>query len=287
MAFNFQNFFFGQLPVYYKIKDTYKDANDRGLLERYLEIFGLELNEDIIPLVDDYLNIVDPLNLPDPKYLTTLGYTLGSPPDLLVGQPDSYAKLLAYIINIYKIKGTARSYELLFSLLGFNVTIIELPPDVPLFMDEGNIMDDDLLMDILCPSCSEYEVIVSPLLTDPTLSCQAPTYATVDNTILAQFIRIIEFLQPINAQLAGLVNGGLLCEVVDLCIHNEVQITTINLTTFDISLILDDSETMDTETTVLTTPFNFDCTGPLNAIPIQTEDSVTIETEDGNPIYTE
>lgn len=287
MAFSFQNFFFGQLPIYYKVKDTYKDNNDRGLLERYLEIFGLELDEELIPLVDNYLNIVSPLDLPDPKYLTTLGYTLGSPPDLLIGQPDSYAKLLAYIINIYKIKGTARSYELLFALLGFNVTIIELTPQAPIYMDEGNIMDDDLIMDISCPSCSEYEVIVSPLLTNPTLTCQAPTYATVDNTILAQFIRIIEFLQPINAQLVGLVNGGLLCETVDLCIHNEVQINVIELTTFDISLTLDNSETMDTESTVSATPFNFDCTGPLNTIPLQTEDDINFTTEDGNNFYTE
>ncbi len=262
MAFSFQNWLFAKLPLYFKLNDTYKDVDDRGLLERYLEIFGLELDNNLKPQIDNYLDIIDPFTT-DPKFLTDLGYTLGSPPDLL-GDPDNYAKLLAYIISVYKIKGTARAYQLLFSLLGFNVSIIEYDPSATLLMDEGNIMDDGGIMDNGCPCCSDYEVIVNQLLNpDNNAGCINPSQGTVDQTILPTFIKIIEFNQPINAHLLGIVSGGQVCEAVDYCIQESIIIDTISVAAMDNSLIMDSGRKMDESIITSSTPISQDCSGPL------------------------
>lgn len=267
MPFIFQKFLFRQLPLYFKVKDTYKDNNDRGLLERYLEIFGVEIDDEIKPQIDNYLSIINPFET-DAKFLTTLGYTLGSPPDLL-NDDAKYAKLLAYIISIYKIKGTAKSYESLFALLGFLVTISELPPSEPTLLDDSNILDEDNTeaetFDTGCPPCSEYEIIVSTLLTTGG-GCPPPTFGVVDNTILPTFIKIIEFNQPINAHLKGLINGGKLCENIDLCIHSLITIDTLLITALDNLLILDDSEIMDDYVLSSSQVVSEDCSG--NPLPL-------------------
>lgn len=261
MAFNFRNFFFGQLPIFYKLKDSYKDINDRGLLERYLEIFGLEIDENLNPLIDNYLNIIDPFET-DPKFLTTLSYTLGSPPDLL-NDPDAYAKLLAYIIQVYKIKGTKRAFELLFSLLGFNVSINELPPDKGLVFDSGNLLDDGNHLDSGCPPCSDYEILILPVLNPNTGNCPVPIFSTVNNTILDTFIKIIEFNQPINANLVGLINGGKVCEEVNLCIENTITISLIKGVTLDDGNTLDNSINLDDDIILDSDIQYFDCSGGI------------------------
>jgi hypothetical protein len=266
MAYNFQNFFFGQLPLYYKVNDTYRDINDRGLLERFLEIFGMEINEEVTPLVENYLKIINPFET-DPKYLTTLGYTMGSPPDLL-GDPDAYAKILAYIIQVYKIKGTAKAYELLFSLIGFNITISELPPDEWYTLDDGTTLDMGARLDNGCPPCSEYEVVINPLLTPATLTCSDPIYTFVPDEILPTFIKIIEFNQPINAHLAGIVNGGKACEEVNLCVENIININLLKYTILDSNLKADSGETLDTQEKLGSSAEGFDCHGRLFGVGI-------------------
>lgn len=272
MAFNFEKFFFSQLPLYFKINDTYKDNNDRGLLERYLEIFGLELDEieangGLVENINNYLRIISPLET-DAKFLTTLGFTLGSPPDLL-NDNTKYAKLLAYIMSFYKIKGTAKSFELLFALLGFLVNIIEFPPSEATLLDNGNILDEDNLeletFDTGCPSCSEYEISINELLTTPGV-CPAPTLTVIDNTILATFIKIIEFNQPINARLAKLINGGTLCEEVNLCIVSIINLDTFLVIALDNSLILDDGKSMDDYTIISSEVVSEGCDG--NPLPL-------------------
>jgi len=259
MAFNFQKFLFGQLPVYYKLKDTYKNNNDEGLLERYLEIFGLELNQEITPMVENYLDIIDPFTT-DAKFLNDLAYTLGSPPDLL-GNPNQYAKLLAYIIQIYKIKGTAKALELLFALLGFTISVIEFAPSATVYMDDSKIMDDGHIMDGGCPSCSDYEVIIHSLLTPSSATCQAPVYSTVNNTILATFIKIIEFNQPINAELRGLIAGGLLCEELNICMDNTLNLSLIQVQSMDNTFIMDNLEIMDNDNSITSVPVLEPCAG--------------------------
>lgn len=265
----FKDFIFGKLPNYYKINDTYKNLDplslDRGLLERYLEIFGLELDNNVIPLIQNYLDEIDPTTI-DPQYLTTLGYTLGSPPDLS-GSSSTYAKLLAYIISVYKIKGTIQAYTLLFALLGYTVTIVESPLPEEIYFDEGFLFDNGGIFDEGCPCCSDFSIIVSALITTGG-GCTSPTFASISPSLLPTFEAIVEFNQPINANFIGIVNGGQLCEVVNYCYIEDVNVTVIEVISFDSSLLFDNSEEFDDSVIISSTDYHHDCGGGGSGIGV-------------------
>lgn len=57
------NFFFKHFPYYYKENDTYKDSNGKGLLERFLEIFCNEVDEEVSPYLDNLGYLMDIENM--------------------------------------------------------------------------------------------------------------------------------------------------------------------------------------------------------------------------------
>ena len=248
MAFSLRFFLFNNLPIRYKIDDTYKDNNDRGLLERYLEIFGLEVDEEITPLIQNYINNVDP-TLADEKFLNYLAYTLGNPPDMW-NDPVKYAKLLRYIMSVYKVKGTILSYQLFFALLGFSVSVVEYPP-IEYIMDEGHLMDEDKIMDTHCPGCSDYDLIFSILVNpNSVFNCSAPSVTVLDQTTIDLINKVIKFIEPINAHLRDLITGALVCESVSFCYTDDVTLNLLSPSIMDNSLIMDDSLLMDTDTII-------------------------------------
>ena len=70
------NFMFGRLPHYFKENDSYKDVNNEGLLERYLEIFCAEIDTEVSPYIDELLDITDAEALS--------GLTRDNPTELLI-----------------------------------------------------------------------------------------------------------------------------------------------------------------------------------------------------------
>lgn len=138
------------LPYYYKEADTYKDKNNKGILEKYLEIFGKYFQDDI---VGDIKSLPDINKLfaesTDISYINYLWEFLGEmpfgnfyqiDPDQLKAYPDdpilclkfnylpsglepSLYRLLIYSISLYKIRGTQKFFEVLFRLYGLTCTI--------------------------------------------------------------------------------------------------------------------------------------------------------------------
>lgn len=155
----FNTLFWDKLPLYFAESDTYKDGNNRGLLERYLQIFGLELDESIKPYILNYLNQVDP-NTANSESLSHIAYTLGSPLDIFANDTKQFAQLLLNITTLYKIKGTIRSYELFFKLLGLDVKVVEHFDNVEVYYDSGFVYDADIeiFYDSICDTCSEYSL---------------------------------------------------------------------------------------------------------------------------------
>jgi len=280
MAFQFKNFFFDQLPLYFLRNDSYKDSSGRGLLERYLEIFGLEVDEKIKPLIDNYLNIIDPLTV-TPKHLYHLAYSLGNPPDIFK-DPARYAKLLSYIVTIYKIKGTRESYRLFFALMGFNVTLIE-HPYIEGYLDSGFTLDNGLTFDTACPTCSEYSLIITTLLNPGAVSpCVQSQFTTLNQTTINLISAVVKFLEPINAKLRDLVNGGLVCEYVSFCYEDNVTLILVDGNSYDSSVILDDLNIMDNSNVVSTINIiNLTCTISLPPAPVfgSFNEDFTIDTE--------
>lgn len=148
------NHLFGKLPSYFKENDTYKDGNDEGLLERYLEIFCLEIDNEVSPYIDELLDITDAealsgLTRSNPMdFLNILSDIFKNPPD--IGTEDQYIKLIRHIVWILKTKGTIRSLELFLAIFGYAINdltfevpgtgIYDLTP-TPLKYDDSVIYD--------------------------------------------------------------------------------------------------------------------------------------------------
>lgn len=196
----FENFIWDKLPPYYEMNDNYKDADGKGLLQRYLSIFGLELDENITTAIDGLLDQLNPQTAID-QYLTEISYSIGSPDDIL-GDIDSYRNLLVQAISLYQTKGTFRSYKQLFNLLGMSVTIQELFPgpntydaDPELVYDTEAVYDDDACS----KTCIHYTLTYSPL---PGTLLEMP----LTNDKKAQLIAMIHnLIEPHSAELDSLI----------------------------------------------------------------------------------
>lgn len=280
MAFitTFQDFFFKQLPLMFKRDDSYKDINGDGLLERYLRVFGLEIDNEVIPYAEEYMEIMDVMTT-DEKFLPLISYGLGNPPNLLY-DPALYRKLLRYILAYYKIKGIKESYELFFALLGYTVTVVEYPEQDVRF-DSGYLMDDGNLMDEHCVTCSDYELFL--MLTGA--HCDPTAVILLDEALLALIELIISFTEPINAVLLHITNMVEACEDIDGCISENISISVTETIAMDSGYIMDDAIELDTTTKIFEQELDLECTGNSIAI-LATEDldALTQEQNDNSPI---
>lgn len=250
----FRNFFFSRLPGYFKKNDTYKDNTARGLLERYLEIYGTEIDDEIVPFIENYLDIVD-VTRSDDKFLVHTAYTLGNPPNLYGNTADWY-KILKYIVDLYKIKGTAKSYRLWFALWGLHANLVQYRPK-EYFYDSDNLHDEDWTYDSGCPTCSFYEIFVNILTND----CgQGQVYTPLTEEILNLIALLISLNEPINAVLKDIVPTAFLCDTVQFCIGETVAIslTAANII-YDDSNLYDDNETYDDASPLSTNIRTSDC----------------------------
>lgn len=249
----FKDWLFNKLPNYYHQNDSYKDVNGKGLLQRYLENIGEDIDNNILPFIDNLLDIIDPTKQGDTdyKFLNHLAYTVGSPPDIFLGDPaqaEKYAKLINHIVSIYKIKGTKKSFVSFFALLGYTVDVIEWPLTDPTLFDIGQTFDDDFLMDQGCEDCSEFSILNQAILNNGT--CGQTGNPVLDPSLFSLMVEMAAFLQPINTILRTIISGGVICEEVEFCYQQDV---TFNFYIYDGLLddagyILDDTDTFDQRT---------------------------------------
>lgn len=152
-----RGFLFSRLPNYYKDNDTYKDSNNRGILERFLGTLDVELQEELVDQLHQLIDQLDPKTTMN-KFLPIMAQTVGNPTNIL-GTDESLRERILQAISLYKIKGTVRSYQLLFNLLGYR---IELEEHIPLnsLYDIGLLYDDDHNYDTsYCTlGCIEYTI---------------------------------------------------------------------------------------------------------------------------------
>ena len=129
------NFLFGKLPLYFKTEDSYKDVNNEGLLERYLEIFCAEIDDEVSPYLDEVLNITDAealsgLTRDNPtELLTHLSELFGNPPDVGIGEAysgdeDNYIVLIRYIRHILQHKGTELGLEYFLNVYRYTMDVV-------------------------------------------------------------------------------------------------------------------------------------------------------------------
>lgn len=154
--FRFKDYIFKNLlPFYYQHNDTYKDAQGKGILERFMEIGsayfdGLKYSEDVessyqdpnLPVLENFIDLIDVDKTPE-LFLNYLWEFLGEIPYgygvIVQGKDPETAKLISstdylgintrdllrYAISLYRIRGTERFYDILGKFYGVELVIIE------------------------------------------------------------------------------------------------------------------------------------------------------------------
>ena len=138
------------LPIFYKEKDTYNNEEGEGILERFLQTCGNYFQDEVLPDIDNILNLID-IDNTNELYLNYIWELFGSIPyayGILIDQRlwDTYSNissnrdawlmaieaapprasardLLKFAIPLYKIRGTLDFYDILLGFYGYRCTI--------------------------------------------------------------------------------------------------------------------------------------------------------------------
>lgn len=188
------DFMFYRLPDYFKRNDSYKDSQQRGILERYMYIFGTEVDQDIIPYIECIQHTMNPEST-DEKFLPVIAESLGAPVNLFINN-DQYRNLLKFMIRYYNLKGTTPYIKRYFDILGFDITVdiqeIDITAyyyDTELIYDDGDIYDS-----LICPICFNYE---AELTVNDNYIGDLPLTSEQGETLE----KILTLQQPINSNL--------------------------------------------------------------------------------------
>ena len=208
---NKPNLLFSKLPYYFKENDSYKDGNNEGLLERYMEIFCQEIDDNVSPYIEEVLDITDVEKLPglthgDPEILFNyISALFGDPPDVGIGEIYSggdteYQKLIRYVIHILRNKGTIIGLSLYLAIYGYKIDLITESPAVVGFYDYSPPIkyDDGYLYDGGFNFFSGYDLVITDISGTTTKN---PTQSWLDNYLKPS---IQKFISPMWAELGTL-----------------------------------------------------------------------------------
>ena len=190
-------YFFKSLPDYFYYYDTYKDGQDKGLLERYMDVIqeDAEITDSDITGLG---NLPFPLSTED-NYLNNIAAFYGYPPDTYANL-DWYRNVLRNITDINKVKGSIKGFERFFGCMGASLTITSTEEHF-INYDDGQLYDDSHTYDGHCFPCSYLTIVV-----DTTF---APFEGPIDDAFKLATQSIFLYLFPINAILSKLdYNGG-------------------------------------------------------------------------------
>lgn len=225
------------------------DNNGDGLLERFLRVHGVELDDEVIPYIDNYLDQVQPL-IADEQFLEHIAYTLGMPPNFF-GNATQYRTLLWVIVSIYKIKGTEPALNALFALIGLQVQIVPIYTDCLRYDTRPLIYDDPAnLYDSCCKKCIRYRLEWGQFQ-----SCQNPVIPVVIGESLTPELQatieaLLCFLMPLHSNLEGLTEAFFVCDQTNLKIGETIMVRMSEGTYYDTGEVYDDAIIYDQYTLI-------------------------------------
>lgn len=192
---SYQNTIFPLFPSYDKMVDVNKDGNGKGTFERYNEIIGSDIDDELEPYIANLVqNNLEP-ELCILKFIPFLeqrcGYFIS-----LLDDETLRRKVLGIVHRLFDIRGTKLCYEVMLNLIGLSVTITEHATgysfDSPVTLDDANRRFDQF-----CPSCSEY-----------TLELDG-SFPSLDGDMVSAIQNIIIFNEPINADIRNVTYKAL------------------------------------------------------------------------------
>ena len=187
----FKTFF----TLFDKVQDANKNAEDKGTLERYCELIGEDLDDNLIPFIDNaHDNLIVPLTMLQ-RYIADREISLGNNVLFLGTDDPMRRRIIKHWHKYVQAKGTLTNYNAMFAMLGVTAVINENLSgggfDSPTTFDSDTRPTFDSGR---CRPCTEYDIV----LTGPPLTVE------IYNAILS----IVLFNEPINARLTNITYNG-------------------------------------------------------------------------------
>lgn len=199
---SYKSIIFPLFGVDEKVQDINKDANDKGTLERYNEIIGDDIDQNIRPLATDLVDNVLAVPTFYAKFIPNAEEDMGI--DFVIYDSEVWRRrVIRFLQDWVEIKGTKRAYRVMLGMIGVNVTnIIE---SFSSYSFDSPVKFDDPVrrFDMQCLACTGYTIYAEgiPLPTDE---------------LIAAITAIVRFNQPINAKLTDFIyNGESIQPVID------------------------------------------------------------------------
>lgn len=187
ILFLLQDIMFKRLGRKAKVNDSYKDDQGRGIWERYFLALAQDFDVNFWPLVENFLdNTIVPDTVMD-RFIAYLEEQLGNDVKLY-DDIDKRRRLLAFIIRLYQVKGTARSYEILLKTMGFDGVVIEEHTGASTLDSDVTLDDVFRTLDSAESGSTEYSLYLTGSFT-----------LTQDDR--TRIRKIVKFCEPITASL--------------------------------------------------------------------------------------
>jgi hypothetical protein len=190
--------FFGLMGTDWFRYDPNKDANNKGTIERVSESIWGYWDSELEPIVGDIVAVVVAPQTCNIEILEAIENSLAIKPNGLNLYDSEYIRRLVaqYIRRIVAIKGTKKSFKVLFNMIGFECEIVEdltnYSFDSPITFD-----DPDRRFDMGgCNSCTKFEVQI--------LSRENAPGTPLTDAQQAAANSIIEFCTPIDTKITQL-----------------------------------------------------------------------------------
>lgn len=206
--YNLKKIIFGEFfAKIFTINDFNKDADGKGFLQRFVETLAEDWDDTV---VDAAMFLLDSTLIPSTvknKFIPYLEKTLGVDP--ISADLEIRRRVLVRIIEIYKHKGTLRSYQLIFNALGFTDVQI-LKAGVDFGFDSSVTLDDDIRRFDMgrCHKCQYYRLNL-----EGTGSITPELYKSI---MLA-----IKIVEPIYCRLYDLTINSVEANVISIFVQSN------------------------------------------------------------------
>jgi len=194
-------FFFKSLPVYFKENDSYKNVDNEGLLERYLNSLQT-INEQFVTDVDNLASQIFPKTA-GYKFLDYIAAQYGYPPDTF-GYDDIFSLLLENITILNKSKGTIHGLTNYFKLLGVTITVTIFPRET-YYHDVDEVLHDEVTFhDSACYLCTRYAINIEDVSTAMSQHFELPLTDNEKRAIQSMFL----YFLPLNMVMTDFQYNG-------------------------------------------------------------------------------
>lgn len=204
------NWFMENLPVGFKENDSYKNAEGAGLLERLTDVICNEIDNEVLPKLENSIYLNDPMNItkiPNANYqglLNYIGWLWGSVPYITFQDFNTYQLYLGYAVWIHKNRGNMTALNMFLAL--FDLEVVLTPPnyqsyrkgayryDNLQYYDSGIIYDFNQVYADGCTDCAKEYMKITLV--------PGGNFKVYDDEFREQLVKVIEnYLTPINVEL--------------------------------------------------------------------------------------